>query len=100
MQKCICKKKLKCFYLTKDNYEELLELDCPNYRSKNDYIKVKVTDKEIIVESYEQVIPHVLRSYRFGWWVGTVGYSLYVDEWPTWEHYTDKEFEKNFMIIH
>lgn len=94
MEYCFSKERIKCIYLTRDNYEELLQEDYPDY--KNDYIKLEITDEGIIVNPYDMV--HVSKTYRFGWWDEEdvdKGYLSY-GKFPEWHHYTDDEFNRKF----
>lgn len=89
MERCVSTNELRCIYLTKENYKELLEEVYPEY--KNDYIIVKITDKAIFVESFDMI--HSSMEFRFGWWVEELsGY-----EYPKWNYYTDDEFKHQFQ---
>lgn len=91
IRSCISKEKIKCFYLTKDNYEEFLEETYPNYKA--DYIKIEVTEEAIEVQSYDMV--HISRVFHFGWWVE----EWLPYEYPHWIRYDDKEFEEKFILF-
>lgn len=91
MKTCTSKEEIRCFYLTKDNYEEFLEEAYPSYKA--DYIEIEVTDKAIEVHAYDMI--HVSRVFHFGWWVEE--YIPY--EYPTWIPYSDEEFKEKYKLV-
>lgn len=94
MEYCFSMEKIKCIYLTKDNYEELLKEDYPDYKS--DYMNLEITSEGIIVNACDMV--HESKTYSFGWWVEElVDCDCMMGAYPKWRHYSDDEFKIKFQ---
>lgn len=95
METCISKKTFRCIYLTKENYEELIKEDYPDYKSE--YINIEITDEGVLINTYDMV--HLSKVYPFGWWVEEDIGNGYLDYGynSVWNHYTDYEFKNSFQ---
>ena len=91
MMECVSKSKQRVIFLADDNWEEILKEDYPNY--KDEYITVEVKDNAVIVKAHD--LAHASKIYKFGYWVEE--YRDY--EYPEWVHYTEEEFEENYVIV-
>ena len=89
-RKCVSKEELRCFYLTKDNCEDLLEELYPDY--ENNYISIEITDNAVKVHAYDMV--HLSQEFQYGWYVEEE--NIY-QGYPIWEHYSDEYFKNNFL---
>ena len=88
MNECINQTKIKCVFLTKDNYEDFLKEVISNYENR-EYIQIKITEDSVI--AYLDVLGKS-QSYLLNFW--------YVnEEYNKWIRYSDTEFRNKYKII-
>lgn len=93
LQTCKYKKTMQCFYLTKDNVEEFINIVLNNLKLKSYECVIKCT-KDYLYLEYHTGWTEESKYYYYGFWFVNEGDGYY----STWKGYSDKSFKSKFIL--